>query len=168
MFAYSVDKSKPSYLKHFHYDVFETFFKENGKFNMSNEGYGLKASFTSNTAGEISGVEIQLEPMVEPIVFKRISQSISVNTETLASYTGTYTYELLPETVLEVYIKNSALYARQTGYPVESELIPIEENTFSVKLLEGYKFIFVKSEDGSTNEIKVIDSNGITLIANRK
>ena len=168
LFAYSVDKSKPSYLKHFHYDVFETFFKENGKFNMSNEGYGLKASFTSNTAGEISGVEIQLEPMVEPIVFKRISQSISVNAETLASYTGTYTYELQPETVLEVYIKNSALYARQTGLPEESELIPIEENTFSVKVLEGYKLIFVGSEDGSANEIKVIDSNGITLIANRK
>ena len=70
--------------------------------------------------------------------------------------------------ILEVYIKNSALYARQTGLPEESELIPIEENTFSVKVLEGYKLIFVESEDGSANEIKVIDSNGITLIANRK
>jgi CubicO group peptidase (beta-lactamase class C family) len=55
-------------LRHYHYDVFEI-----GDPGNIVPLSGL-ASFSTNTKGEIEAVAVPLEPMVKPIVFKRVRQ----------------------------------------------------------------------------------------------
>jgi hypothetical protein len=78
-------------------------------------------------------------------------------------YTGQYD---ISGTEIKVYLKKKVLYLFVKGQP-EYEQIPTAKHKFQFKSLEGFKIEFLESEDGSINEIKMIQPHG-TFVAKRK
>jgi CubicO group peptidase (beta-lactamase class C family) len=152
-----------AYLNHIHYDTFELISVIENKVDTTEYGEGLKVHFVTNVAGDVSGVDIQLEPMLSAIKFDRTPNTIDIETKTLERYTGEYD---IAGTEIKVYIKKEVLYLFVKGQP-EYEQIPTAKHKFSFKTLEGYKIEFLESEDGTIGEVKMIQPNG-TFVAKRK
>ncbi len=160
----AVFKLNNYYLKHRHYDVFEPF--EITETGIDTTGIGpLRFNFGTNDGGDISDVRMKVEGALEdPIVFKHTPTTIDVDKATLETYVGDYE---LAGTVIKVYIKNEdVLYLFVAGQP-EYELLATSKHKFSFKILEGFKVEFLESEDGSINEVMLIQPNG-TFKATRK
>nr|WP_321233336.1 serine hydrolase [uncultured Psychroserpens sp.] len=151
------------YLHHYHYDVFELVDVVDNKIDTTQYGNSIKVTFLTNDAGDISGAKMKIEPTVDAVVFKRTPNTIDVDTKTLDLYTGEYD---ISGTEIKVYTKKDVLYIFVKGQP-EYEQIPTAKHKFSFKTLEGFKIEFLESEDGSINQIKMIQPNG-TFVANRK
>ena len=151
------------YLKHYHYNIFEPHIVE--EFGLDTVSFAsLLFNFTTNNLGDISAVKIELEPTLDPIVFKRSPNSIEVDLSTLESYVGEYELSGL---VIKIYIKNdNTLHAFVKGQP-EYELTATAQHKFSLKALEGFKIEFLETEDKSINELLMIQPNG-TFKAKRK
>lgn len=164
LFAYATDKTKQLYLGHYHYDVFDILSVENGKIDTSNGGLGVKVIFNTNAAGDIGEAILQLEPLVNPIVFKHLPKTVAIDAETLEQYAGTYELSGMP---IKVYTKNGdTLYVFVEGQP-EYELVAIGTHLFSFKVIESFKVEFSESDDKSINAITLIQPNG-TFTATRK
>ncbi len=152
------------YVNHRNYDLFELVDVIDNKIDSTHLGHSMNIKFNTNNTGDISNVEIKLEPILEPIIFIRRPNTIHVDEATLASYVGDFD---LSGTAIKVYIKNkNKLYLFVTGQP-EYELLATSKHKFSFKTLEGFKVEFVESDDKSVNEIIVIQPNG-TFRATRK
>lgn len=152
-----------AYLNHVHYDTFELISVVDKKVDTTEYGQGLKLNFTTNVAGDISGVNSKLEPMVSAIEFDRTPNTIDVDTKTLESYVGSYE---IAGTEIKVYTKKDVLYLFVAGQP-EYALMATSKHKFTFKAMEGYKVEFIESEDGSIIELKAIQPNG-TAVAKRK
>ena len=151
------------FLNHFHYDTFELIDVNDGKIEASQIGNALKVSFTTNVAGDIDFMKASIEPMTDPIAFKRTPNSIDVDANTLNQYVGQYD---LYGTEVKVYLKDeNVLYVFVPGQP-EYEMIPTAEHKFNFKVLEGYKVEFVETE-GKIDQVKFIQPNG-TFVATKK
>ncbi|WP_282044014.1 serine hydrolase [Winogradskyella flava] len=151
------------YLHHFHYDTFELIDLKEGKVDTTGIGKSLKVTFTTNVAGDIDYLKAEIEPMTDPIAFKRTPNTIDVDPETMEGYVGKYD---LMGTEIKAYIKDeNVLYVFVPGQP-EYELIPTAEHKFNFKVLEGFKVEFLET-DGAINEVKFIQPNG-TFVAKRK
>ncbi|WP_299123867.1 serine hydrolase [uncultured Winogradskyella sp.] len=154
---------KRQYLHHYHYDTFELIDVIEGKVDTAAIGKSLKITFSTNEAGDIDYGRVGIEPMVDPIAFKRTPNTIDVDVETLQQYVGKYD---LMGTEIKVYIKDeNVLYAFVPNQP-EYELVPTAEHKFSLKVLDGYKVEFIKT-DGKISAIKFIQPNG-TFTGQRK
>lgn len=151
------------YLHHVHYDTFELVSIVDRKIDTTEYGQALKSNFTTNIAGEISGVHTVLEPMVNAIEFKRSPNVVEVDTKLLDSYVGTY--EIAGQEV-KVYTKSDVLYLFVPGQP-EYELRSSSKHKFEFIALSGYKIEFIESNNGKINEFKAIQPNG-TFVAKRK
>ena len=126
-------------------------------------GKSIKMTFSTNVAGDIDYGRVAIEPMVDPIAFKRTPNTIDVDKEILEKYVGKYD---LFGTEVKIYIKDeNVLYAFVPGQP-EYELVATAAHKFNLKVLDGYKVEFLES-DGSFNEVKFIQPNG-TFVAKRK
>jgi len=160
---FAIFKLKKFYLNHVHYDIFEPFeIKESGI--DSTESRELRFNFVTNDGGDISLVKMKIEPTLDPIEFARTPKAVDIDLSVLESYVGDY--ELAGQD-LKIYVKNeSTLYLFIAGQP-EYEMISTGSHTFSFKALEGFKLEFLESEDGSVNEVNVIQPNG-TFKATRK
>ena len=144
------------YLRHYHYDIFEPFRVTDTGIDTS-EWAGLRFNFETNNNGEISRVNVQIEATIDPIAFKHTPNNIEVDKETLERYAGEYE---LSGTTIKVSVKNeSKLYLYVAGQP-EYELMATDKHKFSFKSLEGFKVVFVESEDGAINEMTLIQPNG--------
>jgi CubicO group peptidase (beta-lactamase class C family) len=151
------------YLRHEHYDIFEPFEVTITGIDTSESG-PLRFNFTTNDAGEISGVKIKVEPELDAVEFKHKPNTIDVDSATLKKYTGEYD---LAGTPVKVYIKNgNKLFVFLTGQP-EYELLPIDKNKFAIRILDGYKVEFIEAEDKTFKELVFIQPNG-TYKATRK
>jgi CubicO group peptidase (beta-lactamase class C family) len=149
------------WLRHYHYDVFESFFLENGKPDTA-EAF-LRFQFSSNPTGDISGVSIPLEPALDhPVEFDRTPSEVEVDEATLEQYVGEY--ELAGQEI-KVYTKETTLYVFVPGQP-EYELLATGEHKFAFKTLDGFKLEFVEGDEG-ISEVKFIQPNG-TFAAKRK
>lgn len=149
---------KKYYLKHVHYDVFEMFNTDTGS--------GLfRVNFSTADNGDISSAKIRLEGAIDHAVeFKRIPNVIDVDKTVLEQYTGSYE---LSGVELKIYIKEeNKLYLFVPGQP-EYELLAVDKHKFVFKNVEGFKVEFAESEDGSVNEVVIIQPNG-TFKAVRK
>lgn len=152
------------YVNHRNYDLFELVDVIDNKIDSTHLGHSMNIKFNTNNTGDISNVEIKLEPILEPIIFIRRPNTIHVDEATLGSYVGDFD---LSGTAIKVYIKNkNKLYLFITGQP-EYELLATGKHKFSFKTLEGFKVEFVESDDKLVNEIIVIQPNG-TFRATRK
>ncbi|MBT8178068.1 MAG: DUF3471 domain-containing protein, partial [Eudoraea sp.] len=152
------------YLRHVHYDVFEPLEINETGIDTTDTG-PLRFNFSTNDGGDISDVKIKVEGALEdPIAFKHTPTTIEVDKATLETYVGEYE---LAGTVIKVYIKNEdVLYLFVAGQP-EYELLATAKHKFSFKILEGFKVEFLEAEDGSINEVMLIQPNG-TFKATRK
>jgi hypothetical protein len=151
------------YLHHYHYDTFELIDVNDGKIEASQIGGALKVTFTTNVAGDIDYMKANIEPMTDPIAFKRAPNTIDVDADTLEQYVGLYD---LMGTEIKTYIKDeNVLFVFVPGQP-EYPLLPTAEHKFNFKTVEGFKVEFIET-DGTITEVKFIQPNG-TFVGTRK
>lgn len=155
-------KLKTLWLKHYHYNVFIPFEKQNGKIDTT-QNQTLRFNFRTNDAGDIASVHVKFEPATDPLEFRRTPKSLSLGKEQLQVYVGEY--ELASVTV-KFYLKEHSLCLFVPGQP-EYELLPTENHVFLIKPLEGFKVKFTEGEDGKITEATFIQPNG-TFVAKRK
>jgi hypothetical protein len=151
------------YLQHYHYDTFGLLEVVEGAIDTTELDDSIKLSFLTGTTGDISEAHIQIEPMVDPIPFKRTPSALDIDTSTLEAYAGTYD---IAGTSVNVYIKNEVLYLFVKGQP-EYPQIPTAKHKFSFKTLDGFKVEFLEEDDGTIGAVKMIQPNG-TFVAKRK
>lgn len=148
------------WLRHYHYDVFESF---EAKIKVdTTEASQTLFNFSTNESGEISKVSIKIEPTLDAIEFKRTPKKIEVDKDVLAKYVGEYE---LGGMVAKFYLKGGeTLFLFVPGQP-EYELIATGKDKFSIKSLEGFKIEFTSGD--SVTEAIFIQPNG-TFKAKKK
>jgi len=135
------------WIKHEHYDVFEPFQVEETGIDTTDVG-PLRFKFTTNTRGDISGMEAKIEPALpDPIIFERTPNTIDVSAKDLNKYVGKY--ELQPGFVIEITVKDEKIFAQATGQG-KNEIFAKKEDHFFFKVVEA-DLIFSKGEDGKIN-----------------
>ncbi len=148
------------WLRHYHYDVFESFEAKNG---VDTTGSPMLFNFATSDGGDISLVSLKIEPALEPIEFKRTPIKMDVDKTTLEKYVGEY--ELAGMTT-KFYLKSAeTLFLTVPGQP-EYELIATGKDKFSIKSLDGFKIEFTENA-GKISEAIFIQPNG-TFKAKRK
>jgi CubicO group peptidase (beta-lactamase class C family) len=156
---------KKIWLRHYHYDVFETFEVDKKAGIDTSEKSGLNIRFDMNEAGEINSVYMELEAGLKPFEFARKPKPKEVTKEELKKYEGDY--ELAPGKSAKIYIKGEkTLYAFIEGQP-EYELVPTDKNKFAIKVLSGYNLLFEENEKGEITGLSFIQPNG-TFKAKKK
>ncbi|MBL7875850.1 MAG: serine hydrolase, partial [Cyclobacteriaceae bacterium] len=75
------------WLRHYHYDVFESFEAKN---KLDTTESQLLFNFATSDGGDISKVSLKIEPTLEPIDFKRTPVKMDVDKATLEKYVGEY------------------------------------------------------------------------------
>lgn len=156
-------KLKKLYLKHVHYDVFEPFEVTKKGIDLTDTGE-LRFNFTTNETGDIASMKAKVDAALDPIEFKHKPNTVKVDKEVLAKYSGEYE---LGGMVAKVYVKNdSKLFVFVPGQP-EYELLATGNNKFTFKALEGFKLEFVEEADKSIKTLLFKQPNG-TFTAKRK
>lgn len=154
-----------SWLKHFHYDIFEIYPIDKKYGIDTTEKSELKINFLSNTGGEINTVLLPLQAGLKDLEFSRKAKPRELTKEELTRYTGQF--ELGPGAVVKFYLKgDKTLFAFLEGQP-EYELIPVEKNKFDFKILDGYHIQFEENEKGEIISASFIQPNG-TFKAKKK
>ncbi len=154
-----------TWLRHYHYDVFEIFPIDKKTGIDTTEKETLKISFQSNPAGEISTVLIPLQPGLKDIEFTRQSKPKEISKEEISRFAGEF--EFAPGKGVKFYLKgDKTLYAFIEGQP-EYELVPVGKNKFDLKVLQGYSVQFEESEKGDILSVSFIQPNG-TFKAKKK
>lgn len=125
------------YLKHIHYDIFKPHLIRDNKVQIE-EGFDFYLNFQTNDLGIISGVNLKLEPTLEPLFFSRTPIEVKIEASELQKFVGSY---FLSGIELKVSIKNEALSLFVPGQP-EYTLIATNENEFTIKGLPDYKAEF--------------------------
>lgn len=152
-----LDRGDSSYLEHFHFDVFQALNYENGKVDKEGDGQS-KLNFKTDLAGEISGVEVPLEPTIEPILFEKLITEVAVSESVLADYIGEY--ELAGMTA-KFYTKGSnILYLFVPGQP-EYELVSLGDDLFALKILDGFKVEFERNDSNQVDSAVFRQPNGV-------
>jgi CubicO group peptidase (beta-lactamase class C family) len=153
------------WLKHYHYDVFETFGIDDKEGIDTSGESGLRIQFEMNEAGDISSVMMTLEPGLKPQEFTRKPKAKELTKEELKKYEGSYV--LGPGAEARFYLKGEkTLYAFIEGQP-EYELVATEKNKFMLKALSGFSVLFEENEKGEMVAVSFIQPNG-TMKAPKK
>ena len=146
------------WLRHYHYDVFETFGVDGKEGIDTTEKSSLNFKFDMNEAGEINTVSLTLEQGLKPMAFSRKPKAKELTKEELKRFEGPF--ELAPGKEVKFYLKDEkTLYAFIEGQP-EYELVPIDKNKFSLKVLEGFSVLFEENENGVIVAVSLIQPNG--------
>ncbi len=154
---------KKFWLKHYHYDIFETYLVEESGIDTT-EGSDLKINFHTNNLGEISDLNVKFETTLDPLKFKRKLAEIKVDKETLQKYVGEYD---ISGTTIKIFLKGEkTLYVFVPGQP-EYEMLATEQHKFTFKILDGYKLEFIEDKKGNITEVLFIQPNG-TFKATKK
>jgi len=128
-------------LEHYHFDIFEAFLEI---FDMY-----IKLSFFTDVKGNISRVEIQMEPMVGEINFVRLPDKRMKDRDFLLKFVGVYDFQ---KTLLTVSLKDDdVLTAFLQGQP-EYELMPYQGTEFNLKGLSGFSIEFELDENENVTE----------------
>ncbi|WP_235893502.1 serine hydrolase [Litoribacter populi] len=162
---YAKTKKESMWLKHVHYNVFMPYPVENGLPDTL-EMSPLRLNFRIGDSGDISALTVKLEPTVDALEFRRKPKEVEVDTEKMKEYEGEYS---LGGQTIRFYLKegdDSTLYLFVPGQP-EYDLLAIEEDTFTLKIVEGFKIRFDRDEEDKINEAVFEQPNG-TFRAKRK
>ena len=120
--------------------------------------------FNVNAAGDIDNIAAGFEPTLKPLLFTKTLKAKEISKEVLQKYTGDY---LLGATTFKVSIKGEkTLWLFVPGQP-EYELVPVDTNKFSIKILNGFIIQFNTDDKGNIKELLSIQPNG-TFTATRK
>ena len=149
--------NKSLWLRHYHYDVFDLWDKNDLLENDSSNTNGLKLSFKTGEAGNIESAAAPLEGTVKPIVFTKGARAKSLPKDSLQKYVGDYT---LSGTIVKVYIKGeNTLYVFVPGQP-EYELVAVDKDKFNLKVIAGYSVQFNGNSKGEIAELVFVQPNG--------
>ncbi|MEO7265444.1 MAG: serine hydrolase [Ferruginibacter sp.] len=145
------------YLRHYHYDVFNLWDKDDLADNDTSNTGGIKISFQMDEAGNISSASMPLEGPAKPIMFIKGAIEKALSKDSLEKYVGDYS---LSGTAIKVYVKGeNTLYVFVPGQP-EYELAATENDKFVLKKLSGYSVQFMSNEKGEITELMFIQPNG--------
>lgn len=162
---YANTKRQSMWLKHVHYNVFMPYPIENGLPDTL-EMSPLRLNFRIGDSGDISALTVKLEPTVEALEFRRKPKEVQVDLSKMKEYEGEY---LLGGQTVRFYLKEGdegTLYLFVPGQP-EYELLAIEEDTFTLKIIEGFTISFERDDKGKVSEAVFVQPNG-TFTAKRK
>lgn len=162
LFGYRQDSKM--WFRHHHYNVFQVFEVDPKKGIDTVEFPGLMIQFNSDINGNIDNMSSDMQPGLDPIVFKRSPRPTAVKPEDLQKYVGDYE---LPGAVAKVYLKSqNILYVMVPGQP-EYETVPIGNHEFKLKILTGYSIKFELNDKNEVISLSFIQPNG-TFKAKRK
>ena len=139
-----------SWLKQDQYDWFKMY--ERDKQGHVDTSQGFSIEFRTDQTGEINEINAAFEPSVKTIVFSRIPKTAVIQTDSLKKFEGVY---LIGQLELKVFLQNNSLHLSVPGQP-DYELIPIEENKFTLKDMSGFTITFNRNEK---NEVTGMTSN---------
>lgn len=154
---------KTLWLQHAQYDIFN-FFEKDPKDGIDTSDNSTPLQFQMNPNGDITSIDISLEPSVKAISFTRTPKAKEISVDSLQKFVGDYD---LSGIVIKISIHNAkTLFMFVPGQP-EYELIPIEKNKFSIKILTGFTVQFVEDDKNAIKGLLSIQPNG-TFKATRK
>ncbi len=139
-------------LKHWHYDVFVA-----DGLKPEDDAFEDKLfRFVVETDGSIGSVTSDFEPMIPPVVFKRIADGRTSDPAFLDTLTGEY--ELATQ-LLRIERTGTTLQAVLAGQPIY-RLKPSKELTFDFDGLTGFRIRFETDAAGKATGIAVEQPNG--------
>ncbi|MBC7868269.1 MAG: serine hydrolase [Gloeobacteraceae cyanobacterium ES-bin-316] len=145
------------YLRHYHFDIFNLWDKNDLADNDSDNVQGLKIMFDMDERADISSASMPLEGTAKPILFTKTEKAKTLPRDSLEKYVGDYT---LNGTTVKVYIKGEkTLFVFVPGQP-EYELMATEKNKFKLISLTGFSVEFKGNAKGEIGEIVFIQPNG--------
>jgi CubicO group peptidase (beta-lactamase class C family) len=150
-----------SWLQESQYDWFKICQRD--KLGRVDTSQGFAIEFRTDQTGEINELEAAFEPSVKTLVFSRIPKVAAVKPDSLKKFEGDY---LIAQMVLKVFLQNNALHLSVPGQP-EYELVPIDENRFSLKDMSGFTITFNRNAKNEVTELISSQPNG-TFKALRK
>ena len=154
-----------AWLRHYHYDVFESFGVDKEDGIDTTQKSQLTIQFHTNAAGDIDMLSLPIQPGLKDIEFSRIPKPKELTKADLEKFVGEY--ELRPGAVAKLYIKNEkTLCAFVEGQP-EYELVPTDKNKFDFKIMKGFSVKFEENAKGEIVAASFVQPNG-TFKANRK
>jgi len=155
LFASGVKKGM--WLKHNNYDIFDIYMHNlNSAIDTTNKMQS-NIQFQMNAAGDIESFTSVLEAGLKPLVFTKGVEAKAIDSKELQKYAGMYD---LGGTPIKIFIKeNKTLYAFVPGQP-EYELVPVEKDKFSIKVLNGYSLKFEVNAEGKVSEVMFLQPNG--------
>jgi CubicO group peptidase (beta-lactamase class C family) len=143
-----------SWLKPDQYDWFKIFQRDKQGRVDTIQGFAIE--FRTNQTGEINEINAPFEPSVKTIVFSRIPRTATVLTDSLKKFEGEY---LIGQLVIKVFLLNNSLHLSVPGQP-EYELVPIEENKFTLKDMTGFTITFNRNEKNVITDFISSQPNG--------
>ncbi len=149
------------WLEHYHYDVFEPHFIN--KYGIDTTSSLLRVVFQTDASGDISGFTMNIEPTLDPILFKRAVEAVKMEVAELEKYSGEYE---LAGMVAKFFMKNDELHLVVPNQP-EYTLIPTGKDAFAIKGLDGFNVKFSSDDSGNISEAVFIQPNG-TFAAKKK
>ncbi|MBS1575864.1 MAG: serine hydrolase [Bacteroidetes bacterium] len=155
-------KNNRYWFKHAYYDIFNVY-DVNKKLGIDTTEDNTPFQFQMNRAGEISSVDIELQPGLKPIQFTKTPKAVMVAANELQRYVGEYE---LPGVTVKVYLKNNVLFVFVPGQP-EYETIAVGNHEFKLKALAGFSVKFDINDKGDVTGVNFIQPNG-TFKAKRK
>jgi hypothetical protein len=145
------------WLRHYHFDMFEPL-EVDPQYGIDTSEKNNTLQFEMNTLGEIDHASFDFEPALkDPIVFAKTQKPKEIGKDSLQKYVGEYD---LGGVIAKVSMKNDkTLYLFVPGQP-EYELVPIENNKFSIKSLNGFTIQFNLNDKNEVTELLSIQPNG--------
>lgn len=152
------------WLSHYHYDVFEAFDKDPKEGIDTSEHGTTRMVFGTDGAGAISTITVTLDAAFgKPVVFTRKPKVAPMTAAQIQKYAGEY---LFGGVAANASVRNATLFLLVPGQP-EYELVPLGQDKFALKSLDGYFIQFVADEKGDITGLMSIQPNG-TFKATRK
>ncbi|MCX6205160.1 MAG: serine hydrolase [Bacteroidetes bacterium] len=146
------------WLKNYHYDIFEPFDIDPKDGIDTTDRSPTRVAFQMNEAGDINGIKIALEPTLPELKFDKTPKPKEITVDDLKKYIGEY--DLAGAALVKVYIKNNkTLFVFVPGQP-EYELVAVEKDKFSLKVLNGYFVQFDLTDKGVSTGLTFIQPNG--------
>jgi CubicO group peptidase (beta-lactamase class C family) len=145
---------KNSLLKPDQYEWFKLY--ERDKQGNVDNMLGFPVEFRTNQTGEINEINATFEPSVKTLVFARIPPTTTVLPDSLKKFEGEY---LIGQLMIKVFLQNNSLHLSVPGQP-EYELVPIEENKFTLKDMTGFTITFNRNEKNVITDFISSQLNG--------
>ena len=155
-------KNNKYWFKHAYYDIFNVY-EVDKKYGIDTAEDNTTFQFQMSKTGEISCVEVELQPGIKPIQFIKTPKAVVIAANDLQKYVGEYE---LSGVTAKVYLKNDILFVFVPGQP-EYETIAVGNHEFKLKVLSGYSIKFDVNDKGDVTVVNFVQPNG-TFKAKRK
>jgi CubicO group peptidase (beta-lactamase class C family) len=145
----------PISLEHWHFETFRGTSPEKVLSDLK-----LFVQFVSDAAGEITRLEVPLEPLVPAIGFRKRPPARLADPAFLSGLAGEYRFVDMPTVTARVELAGSRLRVTLPAQPTY-ELEPLRGTEFQLRGLEGYRARFVLDRAGKVSELQFVQPEGV-------